>query len=67
MLWMQVALINAFIPCDKWNTLFFVRVYRCLEIFSNRHIAVSFETSVLKEVCILLYLHNNNTVLILKF
>ena len=33
--------------------------------FFNRHIAVFFETSVLKEVRILRYLHNNSVVLIL--
>ena len=33
--------------------------------FFNRHIAASFQTSVLKEIRILHYLHNNSVVLIL--
>ena len=38
-----------------------------LRDFFNRHIAVFFETSLLKEVRILDCLHNNNMVLISKF
>ena len=48
-----------FVPCDSWKTLFFLKVCR------YHHIAVFFETSVLKEVRILRYLHNNSVVLIL--
>ena len=53
-----------FIPCDKWKTLFLRKDCLYFEIFST---AIFFETSVLKEFCTLHYLHNNNTVLILKF
>ena len=45
----------------------FVKVYRYSEIFFNRHVAASFGTNVLKEVRVLDYIHNNNTVLISKF
>ena len=41
---------------------------RYSEGFSNRHVvALLFENSVLKEVRILRYLHNNSTMLIQKF
>ena len=44
------------------------RHYRCsLVILFNRRALAFFETSVLKEVCTLRYLHNNSTVLIPKF
>ena len=47
--------------------LIFQIACRCIEIFFNRHIAVFFETSALKEVRILHYLHNHITALITKF
>ena len=64
---MQLASMNVFYSiwlveydiCSKGLSLFWD--------FFNRHIAVFFETSVLKEVRILHYFHNNNTVLIPKF
>ena len=37
-----------------------MKVYRLSEVFLNRHIVLSFERSVLKEVCILCYLRNTN-------
>ena len=46
----------------------FIKVCRYIEIFyKESHIAAFFETSVLKEVCIFRYLHNNSTVLTPKF
>ena len=53
-----------FVPCDSWKTLFISKCLTLLWDFFNHYIAV-FETSVLKEVCILRYLHNNSVVLIL--
>ena len=50
-----------FILCDNWKTLFFIKVYRYSEGFSNRQVARFFERSVLKEVRILRYLHNTVT------
>ena len=52
-----------FISCDNWK-LFFLKVCCYFEIFFNPHIVAFFETSVLKEVCILRYLHNNSAVLL---
>ena len=49
-----------FIPRDKYKTLLLMKVYRLSEVFLNRHIVLSFERSVLKEVCILCYLRNTN-------
>ena len=42
-----------FITRDNWKTLFFIQIYRQAEPWLNRHIAIFFETSVLKEVRIL--------------
>ena len=42
-----------FITRDSWKTLFFIQIYRQAEPWLNRHIAIFFETSVLKEVRIL--------------
>ena len=53
--------------CDHWKTMFFVKVYHYPKDFSNHHIVAFFEISVLKEVCLLHYLHNNITTLISKF
>ena len=52
---------------DNWKTLFFMKVYRCSEGFSNSHSVGDFELSVSKEVCILRYFHNNSMTLIAKF
>ena len=50
----QLASMNAFIPCDNWrHYIFFIQIYRYPEVWWNRHFAVFFETSVLQEVCIL--------------
>ena len=43
------------------------QIYRYSEGFSKHHVAAFFERSVLKEVRILSYLHNNSTMLIPKF
>ena len=55
-----------FISCDNWKTLFFSKSLQLLWDFFNRHIVVSFETKVLKEVRILRYLHNSSAALIPK-
>ena len=54
-----------FVSCDNRKTLFFLKVCRYCEIFFNHYIVVLFETSVLKKVRILCYLHNSSAVLIL--
>ena len=56
-----------FILCDNWKTLFFKKICRYSEGFSNRPAAAFFEKGVLKEVRILPYFHNNSTMLIQKF
>ena len=33
--------------------LYFIQIYRYLKVLRNFHVAVFFETSVLKEVCVL--------------
>ena len=43
----------SFIPFDNWNTLFFIKAYRYIEVLFNRHVLALFETSDLKEVGIL--------------
>ena len=53
-----------FILCDNWKRIFFIKVYRYSEGFSNHHAAVFFERSVSKEVHILHYLHNSNTMIL---
>ena len=57
-----------FIPCDKWET-FFLKASCCyFHIFSSTILLFSFKLwNVLKEVGILHYLYNNDTVLIPKF
>ena len=50
-----------FILPDNWKTLFFIKVYRYSKGFSNRHIATFFESSALKQVRILRYLHDTVT------
>ena len=54
MLYMQLASMNVFVPCDKWNTLFLS--LSLLWDFFNRYIVVFLETNVLKELCALSYL-----------
>ena len=44
-----------------------MKVYHYSEDFSNRHAAAFFERSVLKEIRVLLYLHNNSVMLRQKF
>ena len=51
----------------NWETIFLVKVYRYSEDFSNHQVPAFFERRVLKEVRVLLYLHNNTTMLIQKF
>ena len=55
-----------FVLCDNWKALFLKKVYNCSKGFLSRHIFEFFETSVLKEICSLNYLHNNSATLILK-
>ena len=55
-----------FILCDNWKTLFFKKVYRYSEDFSNHH-AAAFLRSISKEVRILRYLHNSSTILTPNF
>ena len=47
-----------FVPYENWKTLFFLKFCRYCEIFSTNILSFR-ETSVLKEVRILRYLHNN--------
>ena len=56
-----------FILCDNWKTLFFSKSLSLLWDFFNHHVVVFFETSVLKEVHILHYLHNTSAMLIPMF
>ena len=53
--------------CSMWylEDVIFSKSLSLLWNFFNRHIVVFFEISVLKEVRILRYLHNNNAALIL--
>ena len=53
-----------FVLRDNWKTLSFLKLCRYWDFF-NRYVAVFFEASILKEVRILHYLHNNSAVLIL--
>ena len=48
--WYKLLWWMFFIPCDNWKTLFFIQIYRYLEVCYNRHVGEFFETSVLKEV-----------------
>ena len=59
--------MNVFILSDNWKTLFFIKVYRYSEGFSNHQVAAFLGRSVLKEVSVLLYLYNNSTMLMRKF
>ena len=56
MLLVQLASINAFIPCDNWNIMFFVKMYRYPQVFFNRHVLTFFETSDLEEDRILFFI-----------
>ena len=48
-----------FIPRDDWKALFFIKVFRYSEGFSNCSLAGLFQTGVLKEVHILGFLQEN--------
>ena len=67
MLQMQLASMNVFCSMRQLEDVIFSQSLSLLCDFFNRHIAVFFETSVLKEVRILRtsYLHNNSVVLML--
>ena len=65
MLWMQLASMNIFCSMSYLENVIFFKSLWLLRDFFNRHIVVLFETSVLKEVRILLYSHNKSTVLML--
>ena len=56
-----------FLFSDDWKALFFIKIYRYSEGFSNPHVITFFERNVLKEVNILWLLHNNSTMLLPKF
>ena len=56
-----------FILCDNSKTLFYIKVYRYPERFSNSYVADFFKRSVLKEAHNLRYLRKNITMLISKF
>ena len=57
--------MNVFCCTSKLEGFIFSKSLSLLWGFFNRHIVVFFETSVLKEVRILRYLHNNSAVLML--
>ena len=57
LLYIQLAAMIVFIPCNYWMTLFFTNVYCSFLVFLNRHNVAIFETSVLNKVHILRYLH----------
>ena len=56
-----------FIPFDNWKSLFFVKVSLLLWDSFSHHIVAFYETSVLKGIHILHYLHNAIAALIPKF
>ena len=60
--WYVLIWLNFFIPYGRWKAPFFIKVYRYSEGFSNRNVVTFFETSFLKEVRILRYVHNNNSI-----
>ena len=45
----------------------FYKSLSLLWVFFNRHVVTFFKTGFLKEICIVRYLHDNNSVLIPKF
>ena len=45
-----------FIQCDNSKTLILIKKLSHFQDFFNRHVVAFFETSVLKEVCVLCYL-----------
>ena len=51
--WYDLLQRMFFIPCDNWNTKFFIKIYRYPEVWYNRHVAVFFLTRILKEIRIL--------------
>ena len=48
--WYDLLRWMFFILCDNWKTIFFIKVYRYSESFSNRHAVSFFGRSVLKEI-----------------
>ena len=52
-LYVQLAPMNAFIPCYHWNILLFMKNWLYTKIFFKSHVAAFFEASVLKEFRIL--------------
>ena len=62
---MKLASMNVFCSMWKLEDVIFSKSLSLLWDFFNRHIVVFFETSVLKEVRILHYPHNDSAVLIL--
>ena len=54
-----------FVPCDNLEDVIFSKSLLLPWYFLNRHNVIFFETSVLEEVRILRYLHNNSALLIL--
>ena len=61
--------ITCFDKCFLFHVIngrhcFFVKIYHYPKSFLNLHIVAFLETSVLKEVCSLNYLHNNSLILI---
>ena len=55
------------ISLDDWKAFLFVNVCCCLEVFLNQHVVAFFEKSILRDVRILHYLHNNSTILMPMF
>ena len=49
----KLASMNVFSPCDNWKTLFLYKFSVYPEVWCSRHVPAFFETSLLKEVCIL--------------
>ena len=62
---MQLALMNIFYSMWQLKDIVFSESLSLLWGFFNRHIVIFFETSALKEVRILRYLHSNSAVLML--
>ena len=49
----QYALMDILLPCDNWKALYFIQICFYEEVFCNRRVAAFFETTILKEVCVL--------------
>ena len=56
-----------FVLSENRETLFFIKIYCYPGILFQPPYSCFFETSILKEVPILHYLHNNSAITILKF